>query len=63
MRVTGQDMICQPKENDTNLNVGRLTLICLPMPQAARKLVYLFQLATGERPEGCADTVKMKLGT
>lgn len=45
--MTGQDMICQPKEKDTNLNVSRLTTICLPMPEAARKLVYLFQLATG----------------
>lgn len=44
-RAIGEDMICQPKEDDTkSLNVSKqLALICLPMPQAERKLVYLFQ--------------------
>lgn len=44
-RAIAEDMICQPKEDDTkNLNVSELLAqICLPMPQADRRLVYLFQ--------------------
>ena len=44
-RAIGEDMICQPKEDDTkNLNVSELlALICLPVPAAERKLGYLFQ--------------------
>lgn len=57
-------MICQPKEDDTkNLNVSvQLAQICLPLPRAEEAGLSL-SISDRERPGGCADKVKMKLGT
>lgn len=43
-------VICHPKKDDQkNLNVCKqVVLICLHMPQAERKLFYLFQLETAK---------------
>lgn len=48
-RAMYQDIICQPKEDGTkNLNVSeQLARICLPLPEAGRKLVYLSERQGG----------------
>lgn len=53
-RAIGEDMICQPKEDDTkNLNVsGLLALICLPAPGAEGEARLSLSISDRERPEG-----------
>lgn len=52
--MIGEDMICQPKEDDTkNLNVSeQLAQICLPIASSREEVGLSLSMSNRQRPEG-----------